>query len=330
MRGALGLSFPRRRESRMVACVPLRVFVSTWLARRRRDSAPAGGSLSFVAPNESNQSKGALHSSQLRGHRTRLVSAMLVTSRTSAAISSPHASLRIGLGCAHGGVRLRYLSPNGRSVFVGLCTPSVSHTPPPVLCTPPLPYTPPPVRAEVSKPRSNASTPPSRCEASRVWCLTPPSDELSSTGLCGSARKRASTSDFGQLLERSGKRPRSEFCPTRKDRAAQGSPCAARAESAGSLLCLLSCRHKKVGRLPGRIPGAASRSEQDFQRESGTRLRYLSPNGWWHAEPSWIPAYAGMTGISTRLRRASASPATRHQSASPQGRRPTTPKGQAS
>jgi hypothetical protein len=186
-----------------------------------------------------------------------------------------YASLRIGLGVAQRGEGLRYLSPSGRSVLAGLCTPSVSHTPPSVPCTPtPIRCTPPPVRAEVSKPCSETRTPPSRCAASRVWCSAPPSDELSSTGLCGSARQRASTTDFGQLLERSGRRPRSEFCPTRKDRAAQGSPRNARAESAGSFLCLLSCRHKKVGRPPGRIPGAASRSEQEHQRESGARLRY--------------------------------------------------------
>jgi len=115
--------------------------------------------------------------------------------------------------------------------------------------------------------RERSDAPWSRCEARRI---APPSDELSSAGLCGSARTRASITDFGQLSERSGRRPRSEFCPTRKDRAAQGSPRFARAESAGSLLCLLSCRHKKVGRPPGRIPGAASRSELKQQRESGT------------------------------------------------------------
>ena len=67
----------------------------------------------------------------------------------------------------------------------------------------------------------------------------------------------------------------------------QGSPRTARAEEAGSFLCLLSCRHKfakrgsahfakqsyadtKGGRPPGRTPGAASRSEQDSHRDSGS------------------------------------------------------------
>jgi hypothetical protein len=40
---------------------PLRVSVSSACRRVRRESAPAGGSLSFVASNESNQSKDALH-----------------------------------------------------------------------------------------------------------------------------------------------------------------------------------------------------------------------------------------------------------------------------
>jgi len=61
------------------------------------------------------------------------------------------------------------------------------------------------------------------------------------------ARQRASTSDFGRLFERSGRRPRSEFCPTRKDRAAQGSPRTARAEEAGvaSLPPFLSIQERR-------------------------------------------------------------------------------------
>jgi hypothetical protein len=59
------------RYRRLAPLVPLRVVVSAWLVRRRRVVAPAGESLSFVAPNESNQSKGALHSSQLRGYKVR-------------------------------------------------------------------------------------------------------------------------------------------------------------------------------------------------------------------------------------------------------------------
>jgi hypothetical protein len=164
-------------------------------------------------------------------------------------------------------------------------------------CHHPLQAHHPPVRAEVSKPRANTSTPPSRCAASRVWCSAPPSDELSSTGLCGSARQRASTTDFGRLSERSGRRPRSEFCPTRKDRAAQGSPRTARAESAGSLsFPPFFVDTKKGGRLPGRNPGAASRSEQDHPRVAPQGFDTSAERGG-ACEPSWIPASAEMTGL---------------------------------
>jgi hypothetical protein len=44
-----------------VLVLPLRVGGSSAYRRVRRDSAPAGGSLSFVASNESNQSKDAFH-----------------------------------------------------------------------------------------------------------------------------------------------------------------------------------------------------------------------------------------------------------------------------
>ena len=46
---------------RFVGCWVLRVVDSSAYRRVRRDSAPAGGSLSFVASNESNQSKDAEH-----------------------------------------------------------------------------------------------------------------------------------------------------------------------------------------------------------------------------------------------------------------------------
>ena len=101
------------RYRRPAVLLPLRVVVSTCLDLRRRVVAPAGESLwcshnfasqsertpaarTFDAPNESNQSKGALHSSQLRGYKVRPVNAMLKLRRTPAAISSPNASLRIG------------------------------------------------------------------------------------------------------------------------------------------------------------------------------------------------------------------------------------------
>jgi len=57
------------RYRRSAPYVPLRVLASPACRRVRRDSPRHGESLSFVASNESNQSKDALHSSQLRGYK---------------------------------------------------------------------------------------------------------------------------------------------------------------------------------------------------------------------------------------------------------------------
>ena len=195
----------------MTALLSLRVIASAWLVRRRRVVAPAGESLSFVAPNESNQSKGALHFSQLRGYK-------------------------------------------------GSADEAPCHS---------------------DRPHTCCDRKSRRCAASRV---APPSDELSSAGLCGSARSAHRHLTSRRLFERSERSERSELGATRKDRAAQGSPRIARAEEAGSLLCLLSCRHKKVGRPPGRTPGAVDQARQKQPRDSGTdraSLRYLRPSGWW-------------------------------------------------
>jgi len=195
--------------------VPLRVVASTWLARRRRVVAPAGESLwcshnfaarsertpaarPFAGPNESNQSKGPDTTLLYRfGYKLRPVKAMLWTSRTPAAISSPLGSLRIAAGAANAW---------------------------------------------------------SRGEARRVWCSSPPFGRAEQRRALRGAHERASTSDFGRLFERSGRRPRSEFCPTRNDRAAQGSPCAARAEEAGVVFCPSFCRYKKRVACRGETP----------------------------------------------------------------------------
>ena len=102
-----------------------------------------------------------------------------------------------------------------------------------------------------------------RCAARRIWCSSPPSDELSSAGLCGARVSAHQQLTSGGCLnavsaanEVSSARPaKSE---QRKAALATRGP-----RRQGSLLCPLSCRYKKVGRLPGRNPGAASRSEQD-------------------------------------------------------------------
>jgi hypothetical protein len=94
--------------------------------------------------------------------------------------------------------------------------------------------------------------------------------------------QRASTTNFGRLCERSGRRPRSEFCPTRKDRAAQGSPRSARAESAGvaSLPPFLSIQERGSAAGPNSRRGLTQCTRPPKKR---TRLRYLSPNGSWCA-----------------------------------------------
>jgi len=63
------------------------------------------------------------------------------------------------------------------------------------------------------------------------------------------ALQRASTTDFGRLFERSEQSEQSEFGPTRKVRAAQGSPRTARAEEAGvaSLPPFLSIQVREAG-----------------------------------------------------------------------------------
>jgi hypothetical protein len=83
-------------------------------------------------------------------------------------------------------------------------------------------------------------------DAKRAETATP-SDELSSAGLCGARVSAHQQLTSGRLSERSSQRPRSEFDPTRKDRAAQGSPRAARAESAGvaSLPTFLSIQESR-------------------------------------------------------------------------------------
>jgi len=97
-----------------------------------------------------------------------------------------------------------------------------------------------------------------RCGASRIWCSSPPSDELSSTGLCGARFSAHQQLTSRRLSERS---ERSELGAAAKTEQRKAALAPRGPSRQGSLLCLLSCRHKKVGRPPGRNPGAASRSE---------------------------------------------------------------------
>jgi hypothetical protein len=179
---------------------------------------------------------------------------MLRTGRTLAAISSPHASLRIGSVLP---------APAGFQYGDTSCFPACAGM--------------------------TAGCVPKRSEAGWCcWCslvLSSPSDELSSGGLCG-ARDSAHQhlTSGGCLNAAAAGRVVSTARPAkteqRKAALATRGP-----RRLGSLLCLLSCRHKfakrgsahfakrsyadtKVGRLPGRNPGAASRSEQEHQREA--------------------------------------------------------------
>jgi len=123
-----------------------------------------------------------------------------------------------------------------------------------------------------------------RCEARRIWCSSPPSDELSSAGLCSGARSALRELTSRGCLSAVSKAnaassARAAKTEQRKVALVQRGP-----RRQGSLLCLLSCRYKfakrgsahfakqsyadtKGGRLPGRKPGATSRGEQD-QRKS--------------------------------------------------------------
>jgi hypothetical protein len=121
---------------------------------------------------------------------------------------------------------------------------------------------------------------PTRSEVG--WCLSPPSDELSSTGLCGARGSAHPRLTSRRLFERSERSERSEFGAAAKTEQRKAALAQRGPRRLGSLLCLLSCRYKKGGRPPGRTPGAASRSEQEPRANSATSttLRYLSPNGW--------------------------------------------------
>jgi len=126
-----------------------------------------------------------------------------------------------------------------------------------------------------------------RCEARCDWCSSPPSDELSSTGLCGARASALRELTSRRLSERSERSERSELGAAAKTEQRKAALAQQGPRRQGSLLCLLSCRYKfakrgsahfaeqsyadtKGGRLPGRNHGAASRSEQDSHAHAGT------------------------------------------------------------
>jgi hypothetical protein len=202
---------------------------------------------------------------------------MLRTGRTHAAISSPRASLRIGSVIpAQAGIQY------GDTSWIPACA------------------------------GMTAGCVPKRSEAG--WCSSPPSDELSSAGLCGSARSAHPHLTSGSCLNAAAAgRVVSSARPAKTEqRKAALAPRGPRRQ--GSLLCLLSCRHKlakwgsahfakqsyadtKVGRLPGRTPGADGQARQKYQREAAPAAQGFdtSARTGGGAQPSWIPAFAGMT-----------------------------------
>jgi len=128
----------------------------------------------------------------------------------------------------------------------------------------------------------------------RPHCSWAPWVASRSAGLWGRARKRASSTDFARLSERSGRRPRSEF-GARPQRPSTAEPSATgRPPPSGPpfFAYFLSGKRKKVSRLSGRHPDSASRSEQHLrQNEQGFDTSARTGGG--------MPAWASTSPTST-------------------------------
>ena len=128
-----------------------------------------------------------------------------------------------------------------------------------------------------------------RCEAAwdreclrskRPHCSWAPSEPSSSAGLCGRARLRAPRElTSRRLFERSEQSERSEFGAAAKteQRRAVG-PRPTGDEGRLSFAYFSLAKQRKVGRLSGRHPDAASAVSKSHPKAQA-RLRYLSPNG---------------------------------------------------
>src|SRR5690606_12724781 len=97
-------------------------------------------------------------------------------------------------------------------------------------------------------------------------------------------REAPSWSDFAQLSERSGRRPRSEFCASAKVRAPQSSPRSGPTPSGSPFLGSFFWRDKRrnspAGARPGLPPHSAALTIK--HKSAGLlrkALRYLSANG---------------------------------------------------
>jgi hypothetical protein len=197
--------------------LPLRAGVSSGLDRRCRVVAPTGESLwcsrnfaarsertpaarTFVAPNESNQSKGALHLAERCGYKLRPCTAVHQTRRTRAAISLPLASLRLGAINS-----LRHSRESGN--------PASEHV-------------------VDSRLRGNDGRGTRKVAQQRPHCAWAPFEPSSSAGLCGSARSAPQRLTSRRLAALSGAHPDAVSRQVKANRkAAQGFDTSARAVS---------------------------------------------------------------------------------------------------
>jgi len=98
--------------------------------------------------------------------------------------------------------------------------------------------------------RGEADAPSRRCEARRVWCLSPPSDELSSAGLCGARDSAHPELTSRRLSERSERSERSELGAAAKTEQRKAALAQRGPRRRGRFLCplSLSTQRKGVGR----------------------------------------------------------------------------------
>jgi hypothetical protein len=116
----------------------------------------------------------------------------------------------------------------------------------------------------------------SRCEASRVWCLPPPSDELSSTGLCGARASAHQQLTSRRLFERSERSERSEFGAAAKTEQRKAALAPRGPSRQGRFLCplSLSTQRKGVGRraeTPA-LPHAVNKTDMRMRAQEPRRF----------------------------------------------------------
>ena len=253
--------------------VALRVVVSSYCVRPRRDVPPTGQSLFFASPKKRNQKKGDPRRRSALGADCSAVLGLCGSGRTHYAACGR---------CVQTAARSQRLMRAARA-----------------------PQS--PVLLSSSEGGDNTSRPrcarldraSRRCEARRdtmpkaSLLLGPLVSRRAAQGFAAVRVSAPQRLTSRRLFERSERSERSEFGAAAKTEQRKAALAQRGPRRLGSLLCPLSCRYKKVGRPPGRTPGAASRSGQE-QRQSaqGFDTPARASRG---AQPSWIPAFAGMT-----------------------------------